>query len=717
MDQTYAWLAFYLRSVRAGNLPIWDPYSLSGNIYVGEMNTGVFYPGKLLFSLLAFGSVDPTAYNAYQIYFVITHIFACMTMYWFIREIGLSFFSGIIAGMAFGFAGLVGNIGTWPHHYDGATWIPMALLFTWRALKSEQTSIRIRNGAIAGLFVALSLLAGSLYVVFVDAIAIVGLVSTYGAPWQNTNANKRNQAMIGRVVLMSVIFGVAILGSAVQMWPSAEYSPRAYRWLGIPSTAVFSEERPPFALIKFGLFPYHPLSFLMPVEFEGRLGNSEVLRAYLSVAIVILAGIGIWKAWDKFWVRYSVLLGIFAYLISLVPVTNVYGFLYSVVPFVWMAREASRFLFLVDVSLVILAAYGIECLFSASFDTSSFDGALKVLKWSSISALFFLAVPATFSKIEINLWNAWSLVIIAASGLLFRYLLQHRLATSTKVALVLFMLVDLQSFDWQAYNMMDAKTQNIDYLAKMQAFQGAAEFIKKQPGPFRVRLDVNPQMNIGPVYGIETLNGRGSSVLRLYLPFLGYGDFMNVRYLIKPAAATDPNPLYQDASYKVYENPTGFPRAWLVHQSQVVPDPETALNQSASQMANRTVGPREIALVGTSIGDLDANADRSADKVEITNYDPVHPKVTVQTAARSLVIFSENFYPGWKATVNGVTQPIIQTDGNFRGVVVPAGRSEIVLKYRPMSMIVGGIFSAITFIAVGYWVFVSGRRRGGESLA
>jgi len=49
------------------------------------------------------------------------------------------------------------------------------------------------------------------------------------------------------------------------------------------------------------------------------------------------------------------------------------------------------------------------------------------------------------------------------------------------------------------------------------------------------------------------------------------------------------------------------------------------------------------------------------------------------------IVVSDTWVPGWMATVNGRTAPILPVDGAFRGVAVPRGTSEVVLRYRPWS--------------------------------
>src|SRR4051812_5013581 len=56
VNQTYAWLHFWLRSVWSGHIPLWDPYVFGGRPFTEEM--AAFYPLHLLFALVPLNRND-----------------------------------------------------------------------------------------------------------------------------------------------------------------------------------------------------------------------------------------------------------------------------------------------------------------------------------------------------------------------------------------------------------------------------------------------------------------------------------------------------------------------------------------------------------------------------------------------------------------------------------------------------------------------------------
>jgi len=69
---------------------------------------------------------------------------------------------------------------------------------------------------------------------------------------------------------------------------------------------------------------------------------------------------------------------------------------------------------------------------------------------------------------------------------------------------------------------------------------------------------------------------------------------------------------------------------------------------------------------------------------------------SVTVPARALVVFPGNFAPGWKAWIDGRKTGLFEVNLFSKGLVVPAGTYEVVLRYFPSSFVWGTIVSLIT---------------------
>ena len=60
-----------------------------------------------------------------------------------------------------------------------------------------------------------------------------------------------------------------------------------------------------------------------------------------------------------------------------------------------------------------------------------------------------------------------------------------------------------------------------------------------------------------------------------------------------------------------------------------------------------------------------------------------------------MVIAGETYGPGWQASVDGKPARIYEVYSALRGVVVDAGRHRVEMRYRPKSVLIGAIMTAL----------------------
>ena len=72
-----------------------------------------------------------------------------------------------------------------------------------------------------------------------------------------------------------------------------------------------------------------------------------------------------------------------------------------------------------------------------------------------------------------------------------------------------------------------------------------------------------------------------------------------------------------------------------------------------------------------------------------------------------LIVFPGNYLPGWHARVDGRRADVFEANIFSKGVVVPSGRHEIVMRYLPVSFLRGAAVSIISlgFSLIGLAVF------------
>jgi uncharacterized membrane protein YfhO len=72
----------------------------------------------------------------------------------------------------------------------------------------------------------------------------------------------------------------------------------------------------------------------------------------------------------------------------------------------------------------------------------------------------------------------------------------------------------------------------------------------------------------------------------------------------------------------------------------------------------------------------------------------------VDAKAPAYLVLADTYYPGWKATVDGHEADIKAANVAFRAVKLPAGRHVVRFEYKPTSVTIGLILSALAALVL-----------------
>jgi hypothetical protein len=166
--------------------------------------------------------------------------------------------------------------------------------------------------------------------------------------------------------------------------------------------------------------------------------------------------------------------------------------------------------------------------------------------------------------------------------------------------------------------------------------------------------------------------------------------------------------VWQKGTTELYENAAALPRAFYVPIIRVVPQPERQVTllgrvlHDASRVAlvDETPADGFLGLGPDGTGKANIVADRSETL-----------QVQVSATSDGFLFLSDQYYPGWTATVNGTATPILRANAAFRAVRVPAGDSDVVFRYRPLSVWAGAAVSVATLVGLLTMYGIERRRR------
>jgi hypothetical protein len=194
-----------------------------------------------------------------------------------------------------------------------------------------------------------------------------------------------------------------------------------------------------------------------------------------------------------------------------------------------------------------------------------------------------------------------------------------------------------------------------------------------------------------------TLNGRvWEDETRLHHRLL---DMLNAKYLVslQPLENAGRFEFLRDSRPgALYRNGRVLPRAFLVPEAEYL-DRDATLNK----ITDGSFEPLRRVYVDTPIPESTPPtrpdpAPASPEAVRITRYTLSSVDMQVDSSKAQWLFFSDMFYPGWKARVNGRPARIHRANYCFRALAVPAGLSEVRWNYDPILFRIGCMISLLT---------------------
>ncbi len=182
----------------------------------------------------------------------------------------------------------------------------------------------------------------------------------------------------------------------------------------------------------------------------------------------------------------------------------------------------------------------------------------------------------------------------------------------------------------------------------------------------------------------------------------------------------------------LWRRTTPVPRAWFVADVEVLPPLETDNWRTVWRRTAEVFHPNgvqrdlqrvavleatEEELTGAGVSQASAAEPVAADAVcEVVSYEPTRVELQVETSRPGLVVLAEQFYPGWQVEVETTGQgghraAILRANRVMRGVWVGEGEHRLVFRYRPGSVVYGGILSAVGWLLMGLLGIIAIRRR------
>lgn len=746
--QTYPRRVLTNAMVEQGALPLWNPSIITGTPLLDDGQLAFFYPPSLLFLALPFAPASA--------YYTLLHLIIAGTgAFCFARHLRLSYGAATLAGVCYLFSGYMLTWLQFPHHTAATAILPWCFWAVGRACAARGWYAWVPAAAILAVPILTQLQLA--FYIYVGVGVYVLLRVAQAESWR---------ARLSMLVGFSAAIALALALSAVQLVPAVDLSAGGQRQdfdftsttsdyqftmlLRLVFPALEGEARigPPPAWGPAMLQLPYPYVGLLPLL----LGLVVLARSdhreswFFGLAALTSFALGVSSTLVKLFMllvppyrqfedhtRWFVLWGFAVAVLAAMGADALRSRAATTEPGARRVLRANRVLLVLLLGL--LGAWGLYHLqlftpqsrYGIYITLIRQQALLPTLLFglaglAALALLWFKRVPAALG------WTA--LIAVAAGDVLW---FNGNFNTSTNMAIVQptsDLLKELETYP------APAQAEELLYPPTRQI-----AFLQRQPGPFRIH-GADPTTlppNIAGTFGLEDIRGyhslfterysrlarlidgkdyaRGSEGKATLRPYFTSAyekrrllNMLNVEYLIFPPENTSNDayaPLelvHQSDEGRIYRNPQALPRAWLVHQVEVIPDDEAQLDR----LARSDFDPATTAIIPEAVPQLGPPAPAPTPTV---SYAPNQVVVRAETPSAALLVLADAFHDGWRVTVDGQDAPLYRANYALRGVWLPAGTHTVVFTFRPVTYIVGGVISAAALLLIIGASIVQWRRR------
>lgn len=383
------------------------------------------------------------------------------------------------------------------------------------------------------------------------------------------------------------------------------------------------------------------------------------------------------------------------------------------------------------VALILAVAPGVS---SSSFVTAQEIATLEQVLPAESRAQHLAPIVANLTEMRKAMVasDAWRSFFIIVIGCLFLFLYQQRKlkASFTLAGIALLCLIDMWSVNKRYLNdeQFVPKSKQTEAFVKTQADE---MILQDTTLNYRVLNFIGFPGNTfnenNTAYWHKSVGGYHAAKLRRYQEMIDHHIMPEMQETYQEVAAAGGQMDSVDASkfrvlnmlntkYFIFPageqgqavpvvNPYAYGNAWFVDKVQYVNNANEEID------ALNDILPTETAVVDVKFkeqlkGVTEGYKD-SLSTIQLTSYEPNRLVYKASTAKDGVVVFSEIYYPGWQATIDGQPVDIARADYILRAINVPAGEHTIEMWFDPQSIHVTEsiAYAALTLLLIGVIIF------------
>lgn len=702
--QTYIWKNLGISLLQSGQMPVWNPYEMSGKPLLANFQSSPFYPLNILLFIGSF----PTMWS---IFILLQPLLGGLFMYWYLRNFKLHQLASLMGALSFAFSGFFVAWLEWGNVVHTALWLPLILLSIEKIVsliqerakgkaQNVKQKLKVKNIYIwSGVYVfafASSLFAGHIQIFF---YSIVFSILYFIARWWQFGKNKK---LLGLFVALNLTF---LLITAIQWIPTLQFISQSARDLDQSYLTQEGWFIPWQHLIQF----FAPDFFGNPttLNYWGTWNYGELV-GYIGIIPFVFAVFALLSRLGKKTFFFGLALLISLLFALPTPLARL--------PFdlnipLLSTSQPTRLLFISIFSLSTLAAFGMDYFMVKHLENNRRDILTKLIFSVMIvgAVLFGLWVFVMLGNKFFTVDPDWNLLVSRKNlviptgvfGLGAIFIIATFLKPLKKYRLILFTIIILITMG----DLLRFANKFTPFTPSQYLFPDtrAIEYLQQQDGVFRIAtLDsrILPP-NFATHYKLQSVAGYDPLYLKSYAEYIaamergkadinppfGYNriiepknydsplfDLLNIRYVLSLNDIDSPKltKVFEEGQTKIYEYQDFMPRTFFVDSVIQTKTPVEAAQQLYKQNLRTT------AVVE---GNFDVPENIETGNATITKYSENEIIIETTNGGNGFLVLSDVYYPNWTAEVDGADVTIYKTNLTFRGIFVKPGNHTI--KLRP----------------------------------
>jgi len=665
--------------LRAGGIPLWNPLSGTGEPWLANGQSGVFYPPTLLFAL-------PGPALAGGLYLLLHFAVLAWGAWRFLKEEGVSDAGALLGTAALAASGFAASLSVYWNHFAAFAFLPAIAAVSRGGLRTRASVLGL--GALIGL----QAMAGS------PEMSAASVVLGAALAWRARAEVPEPLEPASRWTPLRRLAAALALGLALAAWvlaPMAELGAQSDRRHPIAAAerdagAIGLRDLAGAAGFVAPWFggAYLATLFLPPFALvAGAAAFVERDRRPLAVLLAAFAAAGLLLAASGppgSWLRSIPPLDRIRYPAKALAWTAFGGSM-----LVGLGADALRFAPAARRARLALAALAVGALAAAALAPLAFP--VRLASAVGAAAVGLLAVSGDAPRLRGALAGtaAAALVAALAAGLatLHRFAPEAELRRCTEDAGLLSRIpgriVTPPMGELAQWTLRDGAFDAAALRRQRDALLGYTNLGCRIPtirtaAPMRTAGDEDIEHAIGRAE--DPLPAGAASGRVLWTPFppqripsRKIGDFFR-------------GPV---APYR--------PRLSFVRGYRIEVDPARAWDRAASGGIDIT---REVVLDRRPEPDPGGSAEHPLLVARLAEDAPERIVAELTANYAGLLVLTDLFYPGWIAEEGGRRLPILRADGWFRAVALGPGPHRVTFRYRPVAFYAGAAVSAAALILV-----------------